>query len=84
MTERLNRDTFVKIFQAFGKDAIDEMEEKVDDFLNDKDSPIHVISLTPQMCSIGHGQDEIYQTMTITVWYRYLNEKEIEAIEAAA
>ncbi|OJH54929.1 hypothetical protein ATN81_11765 [Agrobacterium pusense] len=84
MSERLNHDTFCKIFQAFGKDGIDEMEEKVDDFLNDKDSPIHVISIAPQMCSIGNGQDEIYQTMTITIWYRYLRENEINAIEATA
>jgi hypothetical protein len=84
MGDRLNHDTFCKIFQAFGKDGIDEMEEKVDDFINDGSSPKHVFSLTPQMCSIGHGQDEIYQTMTITVWYRYLRDDEIDAIEASA
>lgn len=79
MSERLNHDTFVRIFQAFGKDAIDDMEERVNDFINDDTDPIHVISLTPQMCSVGHGQDEIYQTMTITVWYRAVSAEEIEA-----
>lgn len=59
----------VKIFQAFGKGQISEMEEKVNDFLDEHESQ-NIISVTPQMCSIGHGQDEIYQTMTITVFYR--------------
>ncbi len=59
----------VKIFQAFGKDGIDMLDGKVNDFLENED--IEVISITPQMCSVGHGRDEIYQMMTITVWYRW-------------
>lgn len=76
MRHHVNNDTYCKIFQAFGKDAIDEMEGKVNDYIDDEN--IHVISLTPQMCTIG-DQNEMYQTMTITLWYRYASASEIEA-----
>lgn len=77
MSERINNDTFVKIFQGFGRHGADEVEEQVNDFINNGD-PIHVISLTPQMCTVG-GSEEMFQTITVTVWYRYLSAEEIEA-----
>lgn len=77
MTERLNRDTFVKIFQGFGRHGADDIEEQVNDFINNGD-PVHVISLTPQMCTVG-GHEEMFQAMTVTVWYRYVGDCEIEA-----
>jgi len=70
MKKQATSDTSVKIFSAFGGAGIDSLDAKVNNFIEQDD--IQVISITPQMCSIGDGQSEIYQNMTITIWYRHL------------
>jgi len=62
-----NGKTSVKIFHAFGKDGITRMEGEVNDFLCQQAG---IISVSPQMCSIGDWGSEIYQAMTITVLYQ--------------
>lgn len=57
----------VKIFSAFGRDGIIRMEDEINDFL---DQRIQIISVSPQMCSIGDWGSEIYQAMTVTVLYQ--------------
>lgn len=67
MKKPTNEAASVRIFQAFGKDEISRMESYLNDFLGQQ---IQIISVSPQMCSVGDLGGEIYQAMTITVLYR--------------
>lgn len=62
-------DTCIKIFYGSGWDGLQRVQEQVNDWLGDR--PREVISLTPAICSVGDA-NEIYQGLTITVWYRNL------------
>ncbi|MGX5710507.1 hypothetical protein [Brucella lupini] len=67
MKTRANGIAQVKIFQAFGRDGISRMESEINDFLDER---IQIISVSPQVCSIGDWGGEIYQAMTVTVLYQ--------------
>lgn len=67
MRKQANGTAQVKIFQAFGRDGIIRMEDEINDFL---DQQIQIISVSPQVCSIGDWGGEIYQAMTVTVLYQ--------------
>lgn len=60
-------DTSIKIFYRSGWDGLQKLQEKVNDWLDDQGK--EVISLTPAACSVG-DVNEMYQGLTITVWYR--------------
>lgn len=68
MKSEPNEKTSIKIFQAFGRDEITRMENDLNDFLEQQ---IRIISVSPQMCSLGDWGSEIYQAMTVTVLYQH-------------
>lgn len=70
MKYAVSDDTQIKIFSAIGGAGIDGLDEKVNAFI--EQDHIRVISVMPQMCSVGHGRDEIYQSMTITILFAYV------------
>jgi len=60
----------VKIFQAFGKEQIDLLERKINDWLGDGDT-IKVAHTNTAAASVSDagGSSEMYQTVIVTVWY---------------
>lgn len=62
-------DAQIKIFYGSGWNGLEKVQEEVNDWLDE--SFVEIISLTPAMCSIG-SPEEIYQGVTVTVFYRYI------------
>lgn len=70
MNNQPTNDTSIKIFYGGGWRGLEKLEKEVNDWL--EDDGIQVLSLTPSACAVGAPQDELYQGVTITVWYRHL------------
>jgi hypothetical protein len=63
----------VKIFQAFGKNEIEELEQEINDWLKDPSMKVHhTDSAAASVCQAG-GSAEMYQTLIVSVWYEISN-----------
>ena len=61
----------VKIFQAFGKDEIDDLEGEINEWLNGQSSEVEIKNTHAAVAGgIGqHGAGEYFQTLVVCVWY---------------
>lgn len=70
MSHQQTSDTLIKIFYGSGWRGLEKLQEEVNEFIYD--DSIQVLSLTPSACAVGNPHEEIYQAVTITLWYRHV------------
>lgn len=62
----------VKIFQAFGKNEIDNLEKEINDwFRSHEDGSFELIDTTVTAAGVG-DESETYQTLIVCIWYEGL------------
>ena len=63
----------VKIFQAFGKNEINDMEDIINDWMEAEPSTLNIVHTNSAAASVGEDGGETYQTLIVTAWYNYSN-----------
>ena len=58
----------IKIFEAWGAAEIAGMEKAVNDWI--AVNRVGVVSITPQLCSVGSAASELYQYLLVTVVFK--------------
>ena len=64
----------IKIFQALGKTAIDELENQINEWLENQPGEIEIKNTQITATGIsGSPTEELYQTLIVCVWYENSN-----------
>ena len=64
----------IKIFQEFGKDGIDALENIINEWLKNQPNEIEIKNTQISATQVsGSPTEELYQTLIICVWYENSN-----------